>query len=136
LITSGLSKRGTAPAALGLVTVVGISRYDTSAYLLQPGADPLREQQALLALNEGAAQAQNGNLEAADRSFQQALRLWEELTAKPSVPSLYRANLTQTLYNLAWLRHKKGRLDEAEAYYARAVAVGERVASDARRTTT
>jgi tetratricopeptide (TPR) repeat protein len=121
----------TALATLGLVTLVGISRYDTSAYLLQPGADPLREQQALLALNEGAAQAQNGNLEAADRSFQQALRLWEELTAKPSVPSLYRANLTQTLYNLAWLRHKKGRLDEAEAYYARAVAAGERVASDA-----
>src|SRR5262249_39155319 len=56
--------------ALVLLGYAGASRYQASAHLLQPGVDPWREQEALLALNEGAAQVNKGDLDAADRSFQ------------------------------------------------------------------
>jgi tetratricopeptide (TPR) repeat protein len=46
------------------------------------------------------------------------------------VPSAYRANLARTLYNLGWVCHRQGRLDEAERYYARALAVGEQLEKD------
>jgi tetratricopeptide (TPR) repeat protein len=116
--------------ALALLGFAGVSRYQASAYLAQPGIDPRREHEAALALNQGVAFEAKGDLAAAERSFQSSLRLWEELNKGPSVPPVYRRNLAQTLYNLALLRHRQGRLDEAEPYYARAVEVGERLAGD------
>jgi tetratricopeptide (TPR) repeat protein len=116
--------------ALALVGLAGKARYDESAFLLQPGVDPKREQQALLALNEGSDLANREELDAADRSLQRALRLWEELTAKPPVPTLYRANLAMTLNDLGWLRQKQGRMEEAEKYYARAVAIADELGDD------
>jgi tetratricopeptide (TPR) repeat protein len=115
---------------LAFVCFCGYSRYQMSNYLLQPGIDPVREQQALQALNEGAALANKGDLAAAEHALQRSLRLWEDLTAGRSTPPVYRANLAQTLYNLAWIRDRQGRVDEAEVYYARTVSVGDAVAND------
>ena len=95
--------------ALGVPVFIGFTRVEDSAYLLlQPGVDTKREQQALLALNDGAAQANKGNLEAAEQTFQRALGLWEELTKKGFAPPAYRINLGQTLYNLGWIRERPG----------------------------
>jgi tetratricopeptide (TPR) repeat protein len=116
--------------ALVLLGLVGTVCYQESCFLLQPGVDPKREQQALLALNEGSDLANRGELEAADRSLQRALRLWEELTAKRPVPVVYRANLAATLNDLGWVRQKQGRLDEAEKYFARAVAIADALGDD------
>lgn len=116
--------------ALLLLGVAGMSRYRASAYLLQPGIDPRREREALLALNTGAAQANKGDPRAAERSLEHALKLWQELTAGRPAPSAYRRGLATTLYDLGWLRHKQGRLNEAESYYARAVALGDELAGD------
>jgi tetratricopeptide (TPR) repeat protein len=116
--------------ALVLLGFVGTYRYQASAHSLQPGIDPRREHEALLALNEGAAQANKGELGSAEKSFQRALGLWEGLTARRPAPSLYRRNLAQTLYNLGWVRERQGRFDEAESYYARAVAVADELAGD------
>jgi tetratricopeptide (TPR) repeat protein len=110
---------------LALLGFAGYVRYESSAAMLQPGVDPRREQQALLALDEGARQANNGRLEAAERSFQRALGLWEELTKNRSSPARYRVNLALTLYNLGWVRHKQGRTEEALKYYARAVSIAD-----------
>jgi tetratricopeptide (TPR) repeat protein len=121
----------TAAYALAVLGFVGVSRYQTSAYLLQPGVDARREHEALRAFNQGVAHMRQNDLGAAERSFQGSLRLWEELTARPAVPPVYRANLALTLYNLGCVSHRQGRLDEAEAYYARAVARGEELAGDA-----
>jgi tetratricopeptide (TPR) repeat protein len=116
--------------AVVVLGFIGISRYEASAYVLQPGVDPRREHEALLALNEGSAQANKGDLDAAERSWQRALRLWEELTARRAAPPLYRANLAATLNNLGWIRDRRGRLDEAEPYYARAVALMDALPAD------
>jgi tetratricopeptide (TPR) repeat protein len=116
--------------ALGFLGCAGTSRYLASAHLLQPGVDPRREQEALLAVNEGAAQANKGDLAAADQSFQRALKVWEELAARRGAPSLYRVNLAETLYNLGWTREHQDRRDEAEAYYARAVTLADELAAD------
>jgi tetratricopeptide (TPR) repeat protein len=109
---------------------IGIARYQVSEHLLQPGVDPRLEHEALLALNEGAAQANNGELASAERSLQQALRLWEKLTARRRAPSIYRANLAMTLNDLGWIRKRQGRLSEAEEYYARAVSLADELAGD------
>jgi tetratricopeptide (TPR) repeat protein len=116
--------------ALVLLGFAGTSRYQASAYLLQPGVDSKREQEALLALNQGIAHADRGDLGSAERSWQRSLQLWEELAARPSAPSAYRVSLTQTLYNLGWVNHRQGRLDLTEKYYARAVALGDELAGD------
>jgi hypothetical protein len=116
--------------ALVFVGLIGVSRYQASAYLLQPGVDPKREQQALLALNEGAALANKGDLVAAEQAMQRSLRLWEELTANRSAPPEYRGNLAQTLFNLGWMRHRQERLNEAEKFYARGVAVADELGTD------
>jgi tetratricopeptide (TPR) repeat protein len=116
--------------ALGLLGFVGTYRYQVNAHLLQPGVDPKREQQALLALNQGAAQASQGNLTAAEESLQRALRLWEELTSGRPAPSLYRLNLAMTLNDLGWIRERQGRPDEAEKYYARAAALADELDGD------
>jgi tetratricopeptide (TPR) repeat protein len=115
---------------LGLLALVGISRYQASAHLLRPGVDPRREHEALLAFNEGVAQVKKGDLRSAEQSFQRALGMWEQLTARRPAPSLYRQNLATTLNNLGWIREKQGRVDEAEAYYARAVALADELAGD------
>lgn len=125
---AGALLTATAVHALAFLGFVGVSRYQTSAHLLQPGVDPRREHQALLALNEGAALMGKGDLAAAEQSLQRALRLWEELTAGRSSPPLYKANLAMTLYDLGWVRHKQGRLDEAERYYTRAVGLADEIA--------
>jgi tetratricopeptide (TPR) repeat protein len=118
--------------ALALGGFIGHYRFQASAHLLQPGVDPRREHEALLALNQGLAHANKGDLGAAEQSWQRSLRLWEELTAKPPVPSAYRVNLAMTLNNLGWLRHRQGRVDAAETYYARAVALADALAGDPR----
>jgi tetratricopeptide (TPR) repeat protein len=115
----------TAVYALGLLWLAGTHRYQASAHLLQPGVDSRREHEALLALNEGAAQANRGDLVSAEQSFQRSLQLWEKLAPGPSAPAEYRASLARTLYNLGWLRQKQGRNDEAEPFYSRAVALAD-----------
>jgi tetratricopeptide (TPR) repeat protein len=115
----------TALYALAFLALAGVASYQTSAFLLQPGVDPQREQQALLALNQGLAQVDKGDLAGAELSWQRSLRLWEELTARPSAPPRYRANLAMTLNNLGWLCQRQGRDDDAEKFYARAVALAD-----------
>jgi tetratricopeptide (TPR) repeat protein len=122
-------------AATGVYTValvgfVGYHRYQFSAYLLQPGVDPRREHEALLALNEGVDLLKKGDLEAADRSLQRSLRLWEELTTRRPAPAVYRANLAITLSDLGLIRQRQGRVDEAETYYSRAVALADELADN------
>jgi tetratricopeptide (TPR) repeat protein len=115
----------TAVYALVLGGYTGTARYGTTAHLLQPGVDPRREQQALLALNEGAVLANKGDLGPAEQSLQRALQLWEGLATAPSAPPDYRANLAMTLYDLGWIRGQQGRDEEAEQYYARVVALAD-----------
>ena len=116
--------------ALALLGAAGYSRYEASSYALQPGVDPRREQEALLALGEGAARARAGDLGAAEQSYRLSVRAWEGLTAGGAGPPVYRANLATALAGLGWVREQQGRGDEAEGYYARAVAVGDAVAGD------
>jgi tetratricopeptide (TPR) repeat protein len=118
--------------ALGLVAFVEAYRSQAITLQLEPAAEPRREQQALRALNEGAAQADRGDLEAAEQSLLRALRLWEELAARRPAPPEYRANLALTLYDLGWVRQRQGQGDEADNYYARAVALADEVAGDPR----
>jgi tetratricopeptide (TPR) repeat protein len=115
---------------LAFLGLVGTWRYEASTYLLQPGVDPRREHEALLAFDEGLAQANKGDLLSAEQSFQRSLRLWERLTARRPAPSFYRKNLATTLNNLGWIRDQQGRPDEAETYYARAVALGDELAGE------
>jgi tetratricopeptide (TPR) repeat protein len=116
--------------ALLRLGLVATSRYQGSRYLLQPGVDTRHEQEALRALNQGVAYANQQELDSADRSFERALRLWEQLTARPSVPLVYRTNLGRTLNNLGWLRQRQGRPKEAEPYYVRSLEIGEALARD------
>jgi hypothetical protein len=116
--------------ALAFLGIAGTARYQASTRLLQPGVDPLREQEALLALNEGVALADKGELCAAARSLRRSLRLWEELTGRRLAPSIYRAMLATTLNDLGWIRQQQGRGDEAEEYYARAVALADELDGD------
>jgi tetratricopeptide (TPR) repeat protein len=116
--------------ALALLGLVGGARYQASAYQLQPGVEPRREQQARLALNEGSTLASKGELSAAEQSLKRALGLWEELTSRPPAPPVYRSNLAITLTNLGWVCEQQGRRDEAEKYYARAVALADGLAGE------
>src|SRR5262249_48921811 len=52
--------------AVALLGFIGVSRYEATSYLLQPGVDPEREQQALLAMHEGGELADQGKLDAAE----------------------------------------------------------------------
>jgi tetratricopeptide (TPR) repeat protein len=105
--------------------IAGVARYEMSHRLLQKGIDPQREHQALLALNEGADHADQGDLVNAEKSFQRALRLWKELTAPKPAPLDYRLNLILTLRDLGWVRLKQKRYDEADSYYSQAVALAD-----------
>jgi tetratricopeptide (TPR) repeat protein len=116
--------------ALSLVGLIGYYRYHASAYLLQPGIDTRREREALLAQNEGADQFTNGDLDGAERSLQQASRLWEGLTTGRPSPPTYRANLALTLDLLAWIRKQQGRAGEAQQYFGRAVALADELGAD------
>jgi tetratricopeptide (TPR) repeat protein len=118
----------TAIYAVGLLGFAGYSRYQMSAYLLHPGVDTKREQEALLASKQGVEQLDRGDMAGADRSLQQSLRLWEELAANPASPANYRRNLARTLYNLGLVRQRQDRLNDAEAYYARVVTIGDELA--------
>jgi tetratricopeptide (TPR) repeat protein len=120
----------TAVYSVFLLGWAAASRYELSSYLLQEGVDPRREHEALLALNEGAKLLNNGELEAGERSLQRALELWEVLTARRRAPSSYRVNLAITLNNLAVTRLRQDRGGEAEAYYARAVALADQLDGD------
>jgi tetratricopeptide (TPR) repeat protein len=113
-----------------LLIFVGVSRYQSDAYQLQPGVDLKREQEALRAYNEGVAQAERDDLTSAERSWQRALRVWEDLTAGKSSPTNYRVNLAQTLYNLGWVNDRREHHEEAERYYKRALEVGEKLVND------
>jgi tetratricopeptide (TPR) repeat protein len=105
--------------------ITGSARYEMSHRLLQKGIDPRREHQALLALNEGAGLANQGDFVNAEKSLQRALRLWKELTAGKPNPLDYRLNLALTLRNLGWIRLKQKRYDEAESYYGQAVVLAD-----------
>ncbi len=115
--------------ALAFLGFVATERYRATAYLLQPGVDPRREEQALRDLNEGADLFNKGDLVAAQQSLQHSLRLWEELTAGVA-PSAYRVNLALTLNNLGLICERRGNADQAEKYYTRAVAVADGLAGD------
>jgi hypothetical protein len=91
--------------ALAVLGFIGKGRYDLSAYLAQPGIDTRREQEALLAFNKGVAFGEREEWANAERSFQDSLRVWEELTKGRAVPPAYRAHLGLTLYNIAWVSH-------------------------------
>jgi tetratricopeptide (TPR) repeat protein len=108
---------------LALLGFVAFTRYQDSTYLLQPGVDVRREQEGLLAMNEGLDQFNKGDLAAAERSWQRSLRAWEELTKAPSAPVSYRVNLAQTLYNLAALCERQNRPEDSEKYFERVVAL-------------
>jgi tetratricopeptide (TPR) repeat protein len=113
-----------------LLGLAGTYRYEASSYVLQSGVDPRRENEALQALNEGADQANRGELEAAERTTRRAVRLWEELASRRPAPPLSRVNLARAHYNLGWLLERLGRADEAERSLARAVALGDELAGD------
>jgi tetratricopeptide (TPR) repeat protein len=116
--------------ALALFGFVAYSGYERSAHVLQPGADPKREQEALLAFNEALAHSDKEDLDAARRSWERSLRVWEELTTNRKAPSVYRVNLARTLHGLGWVHHKQGRLQEAEKYYSRCVALADELGDD------
>ena len=116
--------------ALLCLAWAGVARYQETSYLVQEGVDPAREHEALLALNEGAAHASKGDVGAAEVSFQRALGLWEKMTKTRSAPSIYRINLAVTLNDLGWVRQRQGRVDEAENYYSRAVALADQLGDD------
>jgi tetratricopeptide (TPR) repeat protein len=109
---------------------VALSGYEIGAYMNQPGIDPRREHQALLALNQGVAHSDKKDFAAAEKSFQQSLRIWEDLASKPGAPSAYRANLAVTLSNLGWLRMRHSRDAEAEKYYSRVVRLADQLERD------
>jgi tetratricopeptide (TPR) repeat protein len=109
---------------------IGWYRYEASVYLLHPGVDVKREQEALLALTEGVDQSQKGDLSSAERSFRRALKLWEELTERLQTPPVYRRNLATTLADLGGTLHRQGRLEEAKQYYARSLAIAGELAGD------
>ena len=90
----------------------------------------MREHQALLALNEGVTHSDKKDFAAAEKSFQQSLRIWEDLASKPGAPSAYRANLAVTLRNLGWLCMRDSRDDEAEKYYSRVVQLADQLEHD------
>jgi tetratricopeptide (TPR) repeat protein len=119
----------TAVYAVGLLGFAGYSRYQVSAGLLQPKVDARSDEEAVRTFNQGVAHLREDDLAAAEGCFEQSLGLWEELTARGPVTLSYRANMTRALYNLGWICHKQGRLEEAEAYYARAVETGESAAA-------
>jgi tetratricopeptide (TPR) repeat protein len=129
-VWSGGLLAATGVFALVFLGFVGTARYQASTNLLQPGVDPRREQEALLAMSKGAAQANSGDLNSAEHSLQEALRIWKDLTAGHFGPSRYRANLALTLYNLGWIQERQGRRDEAERSYARAVDLADKLAGD------
>jgi tetratricopeptide (TPR) repeat protein len=123
---------GTASALYGLALLgfVGITRFEDSRYLLQPGIDVRREQQALLAMNEGLDQFDRGDLAAAELSWKKSLELWEQMTRAPSAPAVYRVNMAQTLYNLALVCDRQNRPEDADKYYERVVALAPQLEAD------
>jgi tetratricopeptide (TPR) repeat protein len=127
--TRGLSA-ASAVYGLALLGFVGVTRYEDSVYLLQPGVDVRREQEALSAMNDGVDQFDQGNLAAAERSWQRSLQLWEELTRAPGTPVAYQADLAQTLYNLGLVCERLKRQDDADKYYERIVTLAPRLEGD------
>jgi tetratricopeptide (TPR) repeat protein len=109
--------------ALGFLGFAGTASYQIHTHMLQPGVDPKREQEALLAMNEGFALAEKSDLVAAERAWQHSLKIWEELTARRPAPALYQANLARVTYCLGWLHHRQGRMDLAERFYERSLAI-------------
>ena len=122
-------------ATTGLYTLfvfgwAGTCAVSSKALFAPGGRRPRREHEALLALNQGAVHANKSEFAAAEKSLQRALGLWEALTSRHSVPSLYRYNLALTLSNLGWIRLRQSRNDEAEKYYSRAVVLADQLDSD------
>jgi tetratricopeptide (TPR) repeat protein len=116
--------------AIAFLAFAGTSRYQMSAYVLQPGVDVKSEQEALRVLNDGVGLAAKGDIASAERSFRRALEQWEILAARPKAPPHYRASLATALHNLGWTREQQGRPDEAEGYYARAVTIADELAGE------
>jgi tetratricopeptide (TPR) repeat protein len=128
LVTSRVVLATSVLFVVGLLAFVGVSGYQTSSYLLQPGVDARTEHQALLAFNEGAGHQGRNDWPAAEKSYRNSLRLWEELNRARSVPATYKINLALTLYRMGWLRLQQGDAKQAEEYYTRALALGEEAA--------
>jgi tetratricopeptide (TPR) repeat protein len=85
------------------------------------------EEGAGILLNEGAELAKKGDLAAADGKLQRALRLWEGLSDDHHGRPINRANLAITLNNLGAVRMHQERWEEAETFYARAVAIADQI---------
>jgi tetratricopeptide (TPR) repeat protein len=116
---------------VGLMGWVGVERFHTSTYILQPGFDARREQEARLAFNEGVEHVAQNDLPAAERAFRKSAGLWEQLTAAPSVPVVYRQELVRTLYSLGWIAAQQDQAAEAEKHFARVVELAEQPGVDA-----
>lgn len=122
----------TAVYALGLSGLSGAHRYHqqiSDPVTPLPREDP-RRLEAGRVLNEGVDRAKRGDLDGAERSYQRALGLWEELAQRKPAHPVDRLNLAITLNNLGWLRNRQDRPDEAEEYLARAVALADGLAGD------
>jgi tetratricopeptide (TPR) repeat protein len=113
-----------------LVGYCGKARFEASTHLFLPGVDPRREQEAFQAQTEGWNQLEKKDLNSAERSLKQALRVWDGLTAGKDSPAIYRVNLAWTLNNLGWIHQHQGRGDEAEKEYSRALGLADGLAGD------
>jgi tetratricopeptide (TPR) repeat protein len=110
---------------LCVVAFVGNARYQVSVWVLRPPVDPWPEGEATRALDEGVTLYDRGELYAADQSLQRAMRSWEQLTARYPTWVSCRTNLAVTLFDLGLVQKRLGHADEAEKYYARAVALAD-----------
>lgn len=115
----------TAAYAIAFCGFVAYSAHEIASYLFQPGVDPKLEQQALLAFNTALEHDKQGRPIDAERSYEESLQNWEKLNAQPNVPRIYRINLAMTHYNLAVIRHKPDRLNEAMVNYERVVKIAD-----------
>jgi hypothetical protein len=100
---------------LGFVTLTGY--HVTAVPLDTETAD--RVQKALAALQDGQHQLDRGALVTAEYSLGYSLRRWEELTATPRAPILYKAYLAETLSNLGRLCRLRNESADALRYYER-----------------
>jgi hypothetical protein len=114
--------------AVGALGYVARVRYQLTTYSLQPGVDAKREQAGMMAMKEGSDRLDENNLPAAQRSYQAAELIWEELTRSAGTPAHYRQNLAISLSNLGWISAQQNRPDEAESYMNRGLVIAEGLA--------
>jgi tetratricopeptide (TPR) repeat protein len=117
--------------AVALVGFVGYKRYEVSYEMFRPApAWPPLADEAQLAFDEGLEASRRDDHATAERAFRRALQLWEARAGRPGARPEDQFNIGITLYNLALTCHNTGRIDEAEQYYERVVALGDRLIGD------